>query len=268
MAPLRRAYCGTGVIAVNRPSVALALADTQAYVLANNAIQACTTRFDFQQVYVFTDAPKYWPQYRAVVVEKMRDIEDYNRIILEQLPTVVEQDFCIVAQFDGFILNANAFSPDFYYFDYIGALWPNFTEHCVGNGGFSWRSRRLLQAVAKMAHLRESGQPEDLFICRTLRAELESQHGCVFADVASAKRFSYEIVPHDQPSFGFHGIFNLPMVYRNNLAFLIKNMPHNVLVARLPYLLFGAQYLSPAERKDFESLISVALHTAAALPSQ
>lgn len=244
---------------MSRPSVALAIADTQAYALANNAIQACVTRFDFQQVHVFTDAPQYWPQYHTVPVARMQGIEDYNRIILEQLPAVVQADFCLVAQFDGFILNAEAFSEDFYQFDYIGAVWPDYPQHRVGNGGFSWRSRKLLRAVAQLAPLREAGQAEDLFICRTLRAELEARHGCVFADEATAQRFSYEIVPHDQPSFGFHGIFNLPLVYRNNLKFLVGNLPPALLASRLPYLRYGANQLEPPLRQEFETLAAAAL---------
>ncbi|MEI8156263.1 MAG: DUF5672 family protein [Burkholderiales bacterium] len=239
------------------PRVALAIADTQSYVLANNAIQACTARFDFNQVYVFTDAPQHWPQYQTVTVAKMQGIEDYNRIILEQLPQWIEEDFCLVCQFDGFILEASAFQPDFYNFDYIGAVWPDYPHDRVGNGGFSWRSRKLLRAVATLSYLRQAGEAEDLFICRRMRAELEAHHGCVFADERTAQRFSYEIVPHDQAAFGFHGIFNLPMVYRNNLQFLIENLPASVLAARLPYLQYGANLLDSQRRQEFDMLLSV-----------
>ena len=246
---------------MNERSIALAIADTQAYVLANNAIQACTTNFEFQQVHVFTDAPQYWPHYHTVLVDKMHGIEDYNRIILEQLPNVVMEDYCLVVQFDGFILNAESFSKDFYNFDYIGAVWPNYPQHRVGNGGFSWRSKKLLKAVAQIAYLREAGEAEDLFICRTMRTELEANYGCVFADEATAKSFSYEAVPYEQPAFGFHGIFNLPMVYRNNLKFLVENLPQTVIAARLPHLLYGAQLLDAAQRTEFEDLLSLAMQT-------
>jgi hypothetical protein len=241
------------------PRVALAIADTQSYVLANNAIQACTMRFDFKQVYVFTDAPQHWPQYQTVSVPKMRGIEDYNRIILDELPKWVEEDFCLICQFDGFILDASAFSQDFYNFDYIGAVWPDYPHDRVGNGGFSWRSKKLLKAVAELSHLRQLGEAEDLFICRRLRAELEARYGCVFADEQTAQRFSYEIIPHTQPSFGFHGIFNLPMVYRNNLNFLIENLPIRVLAARMPYLQYGANQLESSQRQEFELLTGTAM---------
>lgn len=245
------------------PRVALAIADTQSYVLANNAIQACTMRFDFKQVYVFTDAPQHWPQYQTVSVPKMRGIEDYNRIILDELPKWIEEDFCVICQFDGFILDASAFSQDFYNFDYIGAVWPDYPNDRVGNGGFSWRSKKLMQAVATLSHLRQPGEAEDLFICRRLRPELEARYGCVFADEQTAQRFSYEIIPHSQSSFGFHGIFNLPMVYRNDLQFLVENLPRDVLIKRLPYLQFGVNQLGLSQRADFEKFTSMAINKVA-----
>jgi len=240
---------------MNSHRVALAIADTQSYVLANNAIQACTARFDFNQIYVFTDAPQYWPQYRTVVVEKIQGIEDYNRIILDELPKWIEEDFCLVCQFDGFILDPSAFQSDFYNFDYIGAVWPDYPRYRVGNGGFSWRSKKLLHATAMLSHLRQPGESEDLFICRRIREELETHHCCVFADEQTAKLFSYEIMPHDQPAFGFHGIFNLPMVYRNDLRFLIENLPGSVLIEKLPYLQYGANQLDAQHQDEFEKLL-------------
>jgi hypothetical protein len=241
------------------PRVALALADTQSYVLANNAIQACISRFDFNRVYVFTDAPQFWPNFQTVSVPKMQGIEDYNRIVLDELPKWVEEDFCLICQFDGFILDASAFSQDFYNFDYIGAVWPDYPHDRVGNGGFSWRSKKLLQAVAELNHLRQPGEAEDLFICRRLRSELEAHYGCVFADEQAAQRFSYEIIPHTQSSFGFHGIFNLPLVYRNDLQFLVENLPKELLVKRLPYLRFGGKQLNESQCAELERLISIEL---------
>lgn len=242
---------------MSQPTVSLAIADTESYVLANNAIEACVSRFDFDQVHVFTDAAQYWPQHSVHVVERMRSIEDYNRIILNDLPKHVKSDFCVVAQFDGFILNAQGFSTDFYQFDYIGAVWPDYPYLRVGNGGFSWRSRKLLAAVAELSHLRAAGEAEDLFICRSLRIILEQQYGCVFADEETARRFSYEIVPDAQAPFGFHGIFNLPIVYRDNLEFLVRHLPQRVLRTRLPYLQYGVNQLPPDCVAEFARLIEL-----------
>ena len=241
---------------MKKPTVSLVIADTESYVLANNAIEACIARFDFSNVHVFTDEPKYWSQYQVCTVPTIQNIDDYNQIILEQLPHRVESDYCIVAQFDGFIINSDAFSSDFYKFDYIGAVWPDYPCLRVGNGGFSWRSKRLLDAVAQLSHLRMEGEAEDLFICRSMRILLEQRYGCVFAPEDVARRFSYEIVPDSQPTFGFHGIFNLPLVYKNNLEFLVSNLPKRILQTRLAYLRYGVGHLPIAQRNEFYALIS------------
>ena len=239
-------------------------------MLANNAIQACVSRFDFRSVHVFTDAPQYWPQYQTHSIEKIAAIEDYNRIVLETLPQFLEDDFCLVIQFDGFILNADAFSDTFYQYDYIGAEWPDYPYFRVGNGGFSWRSRKLINAVAELASIRKPGEPEDLFICRTLRVLLEERYGCKFAPEEVARRFSYEIVPESQPAFGFHGIFNLPMVYRNDPQFLVKNLPARILSSRNAHLQYGINLLDLPVRQVFQRLLAdaVKIDASQALPEK
>lgn len=233
------------------PTVALVIADTETYTLANNAIHHCQSAYAFASTLIFTDRPEFWPQYRTIPVAKIQSIEDYNRIILEELPKVIDTDFALVIQFDGFIINPQAFSPDFFQFDYIGAVWGEYPEYRVGNGGFSWRSRRLIEATSKHLSLRKDGLAEDLFICRQLRPLLESQYKCHFADEATANRFSYEIVPTNQPTFGFHGLFNLIQVYRDAPTFLIDNLPDRVIKNQLGLLLFGIDRLPLEDRQVF-----------------
>ena len=80
------------------------------------------------------------------------------------------------------------------------------TGHDVGNGGFSLRSRRLLDALQDPRI--ELVEAEDVTICRTFRPLLEREHGIVFADEALADRFAFEAAyPIGRP-FGFHGLFN------------------------------------------------------------
>ncbi len=239
----------------NRPTVGLVIVDTESYVLANNAIQHCVNAYSFASVTVFTDQTSYWPQYKTVEIPKIATIEEYNRIMLGMVPQTAETDFVLVIQFDGFILNGTAFVPNFFDFDYIGAVWPDYPFMRVGNGGFSWRSRKLLDAVMELAPLRPPGQAEDLFICRTLRPLLEARYGCVFADEGTARLFSYEIVPEVRPAFGFHGLFNLPLVYRDNLAYLVQHLPMRILQTRMAYLQYGVQQLTPEHQRAFAQLI-------------
>jgi hypothetical protein len=57
-----------------------------------------------------------------------------------------------VVQYDGMAANKMHWSDDYYNYDYIGAPWPDrFTwirpEEKVGNGGFSLRSMKLIEAL-------------------------------------------------------------------------------------------------------------------------
>ena len=116
-----------------------------------------------------------------------------------------------------------------------------------------------MQAVAELAHLRASGEPEDLFICRSMRVILEERYACRFADEATAQRFSYEILPGGESAFGFHGVFNLPLVYRDSLEFLVENLPRRILTSRVGFLRYGAQQLGPERAAEFERLVARAL---------
>ena len=249
---------------MNKPTLGLVIADTESYVLANNAIQHCINAYPFDSVTVFTDQPQYWPQYRTVLISKMQSAADYNSIILKELPKVIETDFVIIAQFDGFILDGSRFSETFFNFDYIGAVWPQFTEQRVGNGGFSWRSRKLVQATQSYLDL-YGAEAEDLFICRHLRPLLEREHGCRFADEAVANAFSHEIVPGDGSPFGFHGVFHLPLVYRSSPAYLVDNLPERSLQHQLRFILYGVGQLEPVLQQQFRQLITARL-TALAVP--
>jgi hypothetical protein len=111
-------------------------------------------------------------------------------------------------QWDGFVLDATQWAPQFLEYDYVGAPWPQFSDgRDVGNGGFSLRSRRLLEACRDPRF--RAAHPEDVAICRLNRDLLEREHGIRFADRSTAERFAFERTEPDGPTFGFHGVFNM-----------------------------------------------------------
>ena len=77
----------------------------------------------------------------------------YSAFCLKNLSEYVSTDFCLVFQSDGFVLNPEFWTDEFLSYDYIGAPWPSYLEfgpaegQQVGNGGFSLRSKRLLEVV-------------------------------------------------------------------------------------------------------------------------
>lgn len=146
---------------------------------------------------------------RRVGIEPLRSVEAYSRFMLDGLLAHLRpaQSHVLVIQWDGHVLNAQAWSDEFLGFDYIGAPWPHLpAPHDVGNGGFSLRSRRLIDALQD-ADIRET-QPEDHVICLDYHDLLVARHGIRFAPVDVASRFAFELTPPKGPTFGFHGFFN------------------------------------------------------------
>ena len=70
----------------------------------------------------------------------------------------------LLIQWDGYVVNPEAWDPAFLGCDYLGAKWYWHDDGMrVGNGGFSLRSRRLLDALAGSAHrARRSRGHDDL----------------------------------------------------------------------------------------------------------
>lgn len=147
---------------------------------------------------------------RAIEWRKIPRIEsrsDYSKFMLRHLAEHVETSHALCVQWDGFVLDGEAWDPRFLEFDYIGAVWPQFADgYNVGNGGFSLRSKRLLEACRDLPF--DGSQPEDVVISRLCRPALE-ERGIRFAPEEVARKFAYERTEPTGREFGFHGAFNL-----------------------------------------------------------
>ena len=192
------------------PEVTLCAATSVNIASTVAALQASMDRVDFGEVLLFTDLePRNLPEgIRVVPIPRLESGPAYSEFLLGGLGDYVRTSHCLVIQWDGFVLDAANWDPEFLDFDYIGAPWPQFTDgHDVGNGGFSLRSRRLLEACRDRRFV--ASHPEDLAICRLNRPLLELEHGLRFAARATAQRFAFERTPATRPTFGFHGVFNM-----------------------------------------------------------
>ena len=147
------------------------------------------------------------PGIRWVRIEPITSRDDYSRFMLRDLAEHIGTSHALCVQWDGYVFDGSAWDPAFLEYDYVGAPWPHFHDgHNVGNGGFSLRSRRLLEASRELPL--DPPLLEDVIICRRCRPQLERQ-GIRFAPEAVARRFSYERTPPHGDEFGFHGSFNL-----------------------------------------------------------
>jgi tetratricopeptide (TPR) repeat protein len=186
------------------PKTTLCCVDCRNHELAIVALRRSMAQCSFERVVFFTNRPFDLPGIDVVQIPDIASIADYSRFMVKSLAGQVWSDFVLVIQYDGYVLNGRRWSPDFQKYDYIGAPW---TRGDVGNGGFSLRSRRLLEALRdpRVVDL----VPEDVAICTTYRRALESEYGIRFAPAELASRFSFETLPPPVPTFGFHGITHM-----------------------------------------------------------
>jgi len=156
---------------------------------------------------------------------------DYSRFMLRGLAAHVATQHVLCVQWDGYVLDPDQWDPAFLDYDYIGAPWPHFADGMrVGNGGFSLRSRRLVEACAALPI---SSEPEDVAICRTHRPMLEKRFGLRFAPEEVARRFAYERMSPTGEEFGFHGAFNMvDLVSSRELSSLLSSLESNLLNRR------------------------------------
>lgn len=174
------------------------------------ALRASLDQVDFADCLLLTDAELVIddPQIRIIRIARLNSSREYSNFMLEHLADHIQTTHCLVVQWDGFVLEAGCWEASFLTYDYVGAPWPQFDDdRAVGNGGFSLRSRRLLDACRDPTF--RAIHPEDLAICQANRPMLESRFGMRFADRDTAGRFAHERTASDSPTFGFHGIFNM-----------------------------------------------------------
>jgi hypothetical protein len=138
------------------------------------------------------------------------NLRGYSKFILNELGKHINTKYCLIVQGDGFVINSNIWSDDFLNYDYIGAPWPkqiktinpsglySLNRNRVGNGGFSLRSKKLLN-VCEEINFEELNLPnfsEDLIICHFLYESM-LENGINFAPLEIAKKFSIESIDAD-----------------------------------------------------------------------
>ncbi len=161
--------------------VTLACVDCVNHELALAAIGQCMQKCEFDRVLFITD--RAVDGVEGIDVERVPAItsrDAYSRFVVKDLARFVRSPHVLLIQWDGFVVNAAAWSEEFVDYDYIGARWGWPTDgHTVGNGGFSLRSRKLLDALADPEI--DDFAIEDAAICRRYRPLLESRYGIRFA---------------------------------------------------------------------------------------
>ncbi len=191
------------------PGVTVVAIDNVCHDLLREAIKDTLREITPAEVIVWTD--RYAFPKCTVREFTGKTLDDVGRVLWYEVPEVVKTEHFLVIQWDGWVLDARVWENSWQEYDYIGAPWwytdgsPN-----VGNGGFSLRATEFCRFVAERKQMFPMRHPEDDTLCRRYRRSLDLLNA-VFAPQEVAERFSFERIVR-RPTFGFHGIFNWPLV--------------------------------------------------------
>jgi hypothetical protein len=197
---------------LNLSNVTLLCVETRDPDIAHWAIDQCLRETCFARVVLITNislVKNVRSDIQYVEAPPIRNTEDYSDLLLTGIDQYIEGSHVLVIQWDSFITHPHLWRNEFMNYDYIGAVWPHHPQNPVGNGGFSLRSVKLLEAIKCPEFIKR--HPEDYCICVDNKLFLERECGIQFAPTEVAEQFAVERSEwHD--AFGFHGFFNFAFV--------------------------------------------------------
>ncbi len=189
------------------PDVTLICVDDN-IVRANEATKQCANDIEFGKVRILSNqVPEKYNNH----IPPLNSKRAYSEFIMHEVYKYCGTSHMLIVQHDGYVKNWKAWNKDWLKYDYIGAPWLWYLDNMqVGNGGFSLRSKRLMELCStlplKTDKFDNNNHAEDHSICRIYRRHLESK-GMKFAPVEEARKFSiegYRSDPVYRGQFGFH----------------------------------------------------------------
>ena len=225
---------------LNLPQITLISVDCNNPELAAEALKMSSSSIKFGKMVLLSDARPFnlSDDIEFFEIESIKNLNQYSKFVFNHLGEYVDTEFCITIHVDGYICNPHNWNPEFLNYDYIGAPWPTDEwfvvnkpkENRVGNGGFSLRSKKLLNLLKEL----NCPEHEDTAITQLFRQHLEEQ-GIRFAPLELASHFSQEKICSDLPvvaekeCFGFHGL-NYSKFHRTNVKNVTFNFYKNNLI--------------------------------------
>jgi hypothetical protein len=185
----------------------------------------CSKEFSFQEKILFTssDILKI-PDVKIIKIPKL-SYKDYQVFCLNGVAEHIQTTHALFTQTDAFINEGKNWTDEFLNYDYVACPWIHDTdpnafawvkspEESVGDGGFSLRSKKLLDLISSVRKtdlkmLVDNGANEDYIISIFFREALKAA-GCKFSPPDLGKKFcaNSSIVNLNKldTSFGFHGV--------------------------------------------------------------
>jgi hypothetical protein len=201
-------------------SVTLVLVSSVHIQRCINAINYSCRSIEFGAVKLLTHEDLNIEYIEIVKINKINNIDEYSKFMVYELHKYIDTEFALIIQDDGFVVHPEEWRNEFLNYDYIGAPWaiprdsfsnrdPFGNIQRVGNGGFSLRSKKILELPTKLNLNWKSYYGfynEDGFFA-VHNKHIFEENGCVFANLDIAKYFSHENpIPETDgiTPFGFH----------------------------------------------------------------
>jgi len=159
-------------------------------------------------------------------VPRINSSDEFSKITIYDLPKYVDTEYCILIQYDGFIVHPEQWTDEFLNYDWIGPLWTKGHNYFDKNGnsirvgdGIALRSQKLMGLASKLnlpwepftnKGEHKPGFWEDSWICVKNR-HIYEEHGCKFAPIEMAAKWGRELhtppIPENEgiTPFVFHG---------------------------------------------------------------
>lgn len=199
------------------------------------AIKHCMKNFKFGKAILITHEELYDSEVETHIIPRLKSVDEYNDYVLN-LHNYVNNDFVLLVQDDGFIVNPDNWDDEYLKYDYIGAPWStnediawielqneSIKQHLydtlgknrIGNGGFSLRSRKFIEYSSQFTTCH--GMGEDAYL-NVVNYDKAKTYDIKYPPFELAKKFSYEndlindkirnprkVMYNLEKHFGFHG---------------------------------------------------------------
>lgn len=127
------------------PSVTLIIVDCINAQRAANVLEICKRKVDFGAVKLLTHIPI--ENEHRIKIKPLNSLIAYSVFMLTKFHEYIDTEHCLIVQRDGWILNPESFDHSWLELDFIGPIFMQYDK--VGSGGFSLRSKKIMEAVAK-----------------------------------------------------------------------------------------------------------------------
>jgi hypothetical protein len=209
---------------INLPDVTLLALSSIEIPATIGALIRCCDKINFGAVKFVSDLkPDFLPddiQYEyAPKITCTRDFDDYAFL---HLGKHIQTSHMLIVQYHAWIVRPELWEDSWLEYGFIGAPWPERPEFIsqstgemvrVGNGGFSLRSKKLLDLPVQLGLplYEDRGYTNDDGLINSYYRKTFKENGIKYPSVEVAARFSFEnLVPENNgvPAFGFHRYLN------------------------------------------------------------